>query len=444
MKKKKQNTNYLVYLLILFSIMLITVLYFLYPKVKNKYVDLSLRFRTIERKIEINDRYIVRSIETYQAKRGDASIDVATEAANDLGLWEKLDTPWEEQRYLKTKALTSYNNSLVVGLLGLKLGDAAVYSFDGEWKILGSSQIIPEWKNLDYVQVLREFNNNLIAGIDNQVWMYDKATSSWSQLGADGGDFPWGNGTAYNLVVHNSQLYVGIMHDSPEVYRFMGDHWQNVSDGLPISGSIGVYETWSHSDGKLYAGLASKNDSTSVYVFNDEGMSWTKIGGQGLNGSWISIGFGYGVSFSSNNGWLIVTSTRRPISIGNYSSVWGYDGKEWFPIGASNAPAEWRNIDMFNASLSLGGKLYIGSGGIPSGRASIWELTSHGWALVGGHGVRGSWGAKFPHTLTGYWGYATAEYPYRMIEWNNKMVVGFGDDLGAAQLYLYDPVASRN
>ncbi|WP_020169540.1 hypothetical protein [Candidatus Pelagibacter communis] len=445
--KKKNNLlihNFRIYLFILFSVALIAGGYLFYQKALYKYNDLTLRFRMIEQKIVSIGTHIAGPIAAYQAQRGDAPIGFLNQEPNNIGLWTELDTPWEAQRYVKTKALSKYGNNLVVGLLGHEAGDAAVYSFNGQWKILGSSKITPQWKNLSYVQVLREFDGKLFAGIDHQVWMYDKVSTSWNKVGENANGFPWGHhpATAYNLVVHNSQLYVGIMDKQPEVYRLAGDYWEKVSDGLPTDDEyLGVYETWHHSDGKLYASLATElGHSTSVYVFNDERMFWTKIGGQGLNGSWINNGLGYGTSFSSHNSWLILTTSRHPMAPGHFSSVWGYDGNEWYPIGASNAPLnEWKNINAFNASLSMGDNLYIGSGGHPAGQAIVWQYTSQGWTLVGGRGVRGSWGAEFPHTLTSSLRHTDAEYPYRMIEWKNKMVVGFGDAIGAAKLYLYDP-----
>jgi hypothetical protein len=55
--------------------------------------------------------------------------------------------------------------------------------------------------------------------------------------------------------------------------------------------------------------------------------------------------------------------------------------------------------------------------------------------LIGGFGVNSSWGPNFPHTLTDSFRSTAAEYPYRLIEWNGDVIAGFGDALGAAQVW---------
>ena len=414
------------------------------PKIISKYENLTLRFRLAEEKLQSLGRLIARPIEVYQAQRGDADIIVSGNSIDELGFWEKLDTPWDEREFLKTKALSTYQNNIVVGLLGQAPGTAAVYSYDGSsWKTLGLASEVQGWESLRYVQVLQEFGGDLYAGIDNQVWKYSENANNWERVGGHGSSNPWGNDATYSLVVHKNNLYLGLMGDRPRMFKFENDHWEEVSGGLPNSGASGIYETWSHTDGRLYSALASINGSTSVYVYDDYEQVWDKIGGDGLNGSWISSGFSYGISFSSLNDWLILTSTRHPMTRGNFSSVWAYNGDEWFPVGASIAPIEWANTYSFNASVVIDDVLYVGSGGHPAGFVSVWQFNQDAWTLIGGRGVNGSWGEHYPHTLTGDLRNTAAEYPYRMIEWNGQMAIGFGDALGASQVYIYHPYQAR-
>jgi len=57
--------------------------------------------------------------------------------------------------------------------------------------------------------------------------------------------------------------------------------------------------------------------------------------------------------------------------------------------------------------------------------------------MVGGHGVFGSCSLN-RQRISGDRD-ATAEYPYRMIEWKGQLVVGFGDAPNAAQIWRYAP-----
>ncbi len=39
--------------------------------------------------------------------------------------------------------------------------------------------------------------------------------------------------------------------------------------------------------------------------------------------------------------------------------------------------------------------------------------------------------------------HATAEYVYRLVEWRGRLIAGFGDASGAAQVWAYTPGSER-
>ena len=94
-----------------------------------------------------------------------------------------------------------------------------------------------------------------------------------------------------------------------------------------------------------------------------------------------------------------------------------------------------KQVDMGNSGL------YIGVGGNPDGKASVWELSKgNAWRRVGVNGIYGSWKSEYPmathHTVR-------MEYVYRMIEYAGALVVGFGDRPGIAQVWMYRPSMAR-
>ena len=162
------------------------------------------------------------------------------------------------------------------------------------------------------------------------------------------------------------------------------------------------------------------------------------IGGGGVQGSWLSPGSTYPLSFSSYQGQLVVTLNRNPQVAGNFVSIWALQGDQWHPVGARHAPGPWAETDNFNASLVYRNRLFVGAGGRPAGNAGVWVYDADGqWREIGGHGVNGSWSAGRARMSGSR--HATAEYVYRLIEWRGRLVAGFGDATGAAQVWAYAP-----
>ncbi len=392
-----------------------------------------MRFRRLEEKANSYGRYLASDIETYQATRI-SDLHLPEIGSEREFKWRQINVPWDKSKYLKTKAITVCDNKLVVGLLGEVPGSAAIYIFDGKrWEFLGSDETKSKWTNFNYVQDLSVHKGRLYAGINNSVWVFEKSRG-WKTVGQGESGFPWNADLAYSILSHKEHLYLGVLGSS-NVYRLVGSKWERVSNGLNRFAGHGIYELWSHSDGKLYATLAADYKSTVVFALDEKNSQWKAVGGEGINGSWISNGFRYGLSMSSYYGYLIVTMNRHPQVEGNFSSIWAFDGNEWYPLGNSNAPIIWGKLNNFNASISFKGVLIVGAGGHPAGNASVWALDQVQWVPIGGYGINNSWGRSYSHTLTDSFRHAVAEYPYRFVEWNNSVVVGFGDTLGAATLW---------
>lgn len=383
-----------------------------WPKLK----DLRFRLQLIEARQQSFGAVLAADSIAYQAERGDANIRIEDESPFRDGSWQLLRN-WK--KFNKTKALGVYRDRLCAGLSG---SHAEVWCFDGiAWKKIGF------WPELRDPTAILQYGEQLVIAIDRQVLSYDER--SWRNLSA-----PTGKDHAYSLASQGGNLFVGLIGSSPRVLKFSEtDGWLEVSGGLPKNEFKGIYELWTHTDGRLYAGLISQQGSTMVYRL--EGANWVPVGGNGIRGSWKSPARTYAFSFSSLQNQLIVTMNRHPMAHGQFSPVWAFNGEDWHPVAATSVPDRFSQMDNFNSSIAYRGRLYTGAGGAPPGNASVWELSEYGWREVGGHGVGKSWGPeKISNSRD-----ATREYVYRLIEWRHALVAGFGDAPGAAQIWIYKP-----
>lgn len=383
-----------------------------YSVVWPKLLDLRYRLQLIEARQTALGGVTSNELVKYQAGRGDAAIQIDGISPFKGGKWRSIGYNWEE--FEKTKALGVYKGDLYVGLRGR---NAAIWHYNGKtWRKAGS------WPDLTYVQALMPHDGTLVAGINDRVFSYDGL--SWTDLAFPSDD------NAYSIASLNGTLFVGLTGSIPRVFAYNGG-WIEISKGLPSFGFSGVYELHVHSDKKLYAGLISTSGATSVFRFDDN--KWTQIGGQGLNGSWLSNGATYALSFASFQGQLIVALNRHPMASALFSPIWAFDGQEWHPVGATSVPVKWGEMDNYNALLAWRDRLVVGAGGAPTGNASAWEYGRRVWRQVGGHGINGSWGHG---TLSGNRN-ASREYIYRLIEWRGQIIAGFGDAPGAAQVWAF-------
>ncbi len=405
------------------------------PKVTYKYYDFTKRFRVLEEQVKYLSKYLVSDLEIYQASRK-TNINFSKIKKNVSFNWTEFNVPWNKNNYTQTKALTVWNDNLIVGVGGTKDIAPIVYMYDGEqWsKLEGSEKINPTgWQDLELVHVLCVHNNKLYAGIDNTVWVYDN-NKEWNKVGNLNDIYPWKNNQAYSMKSHDGNLYLGVT-GSARIFRLIDNKWQDVSSGLGQFSANGIYELHEHTDGILYASTISKSHNSTILKLDKKKLKWVTVGGNGINGSWMSKGFNYGMSMASYNKFLFVTLNRIPLAHGNYSSIWVYDGKEWFVVGNRKIPSIWAQSQVFNASIFFKDIFFISSGGNPAGNSRVWALNKDVWQQIGGTGINSSWGLEYPHTLSKSFRHTASEFPYRFIVWRDRLIVGFGSSPGNGALW---------
>lgn len=76
-------------------------------------------------------------------------------------------------------------------------------------------------------------------------------------------------------------------------------------------------------------------------------------------------------------------------------TLWGWNGSSWTWTGGGYVNASWGfyNLQSVEATAVHEDKLYAGTGLTVAGNAMVWEFDGTNWQVVGGQGVRGSWGA---------------------------------------------------
>ena len=412
-------------------------------EVAEKLVELRYRLQLLEARQDSLGQRESAAVELEQAMRGVARLPSPTQPSPFVkGAWEKIGgsgvVPGWPDDYSKTKALAVREDRLYVGLARPNQGAPQVWRFDGVvWEKIGGAEIVPAWSRHSYVSALVADGATLYAAIDDTVWAHD-ARQGWRQIGGDGRAGSWMRGnftSAYALALYRGRLVAGMTGGTEAaVYSYGLGGWQKTA-GIGGERYTGVYELWSHTDGFLYAGLTARPGPTAVLRY--DGARWEKVGGDGVNGSWRNAGFTHVLSFASLGGRLVVSMNRHPMVVGDFSSVWSFDGKAWQPVGLGHIPPLWGHMHSYNAVAAYAGRLVIGAGGHPAGNASVWEVEDGTRPImVGGHGLKGSWGGSDWRALDLPHG-GNMDYVYRFAIWRGDLVAGFGDDPGSAAVWRY-------
>ena len=248
------------------------------------------------------------------------------------------------------------------------------------------------------------------------------ASSTWTKVGGDNVSFSWANYTyALSMSSHNNKLYVGLGVGAgvAEVWEYNGSSWTLVGgDAVNSSWADSTYEyvnSLTSHDNKLYAGLASSAGDAEVWEYN--GTTWTKIGGDTVNSSWTDATYESVSSLTSHDNKLYA---GLGASAGE-AEVWEYNGSTWTKIADD---PEW-GAATYEAVYSLtshNNKLYAGLGQ-SAGEAEVWEYNGSTWTLVGGDAINYSWAD------------ATYERVNSLISHNDKLYTGLGISTGDAEVW---------
>ena len=306
------------------------------------------------------------------------------------------------------RSLRWFGGKLYAGL-GDTAGDADVWSWNGTaWSQIGGDGMNSSWAASTYEQIggFAYDGTNLYAGLgtgngDGEVWRWNG--TSWSQIGGDGMNSSWPTAqgdTVNTLLFDSGTLYSGT-YDSAgpgQVYSYNGTSWSQIG-GEFINNSWGFYgvsavQVMQNVGDYLYAGLGNTVGTSLVWRF--DGNSWTLVGGQGINGSWAANTYEQVMSMASYNGHLFVGLGTSA----NDAEVWEFDGNSWTKVGGDSLNSGWTtNFEEVDSLASYGGYLYAGLGASASD-AEVWRYNGSSWTKIGGDNLNSGWNTGFERVLS--------------------------------------------
>ncbi len=302
-------------------------------------------------------------------------------------------------------SMTNDGSNLYVGLSGAA-GVGEVWRWSGSaWtKLGGGTGLNGSWGNtIESVRSLKHFGGNLYAGTgdtagDGDVWKF--SGGSWSQIGGDGLNNGWPGGAieyVVSMASDGTNLYAGLggSDGDGQVWKFDGSNWSKIGGNGVNSGWTtaqgDMSRTLMFADGKLYSGLV--DISADGLYFEWDGSSWERLGGAGVNQSWV----GYGIMtinvMQAQGGYLYAGAAS---GADGGALVYQFDGSRWRVVGGAGVNGSWPISDyrQIMSMASYKGKLYVGTGNIASGARAdgdIWEWDGSTWTKVAGDGARDSW-----------------------------------------------------
>jgi len=230
-----------------------------------------------------------------------------------------------------------------------------------------------------------------------EVWEWTSA-NDWTLVGGDAVNSSWADSTyeaVLDLAVHNSLLYAGLGTGTGDAEVW---EWTSANDWTLVGGDA-VNSSWADAtyeyvtaltpyNSKLYAGLGLTAGDAEVWEWTSAN-DWTLVGGDAVNSSWADSTYEYVEA-------LFVFNSKLYASLGNGSGdgeVWEYNGTSWTKIGGDGVNSSWNNNSGSVSSLSSNnGRLYAGV--TNSSEGEVWEYDSMRWRLVGGNSAGSSWGAE--------------------------------------------------
>ena len=305
---------------------------------------------------------------------------------------------WAKYGIAAVQVMQAQGGYLYAGT-GNTAGTAIVYRFDGStWQPIGGQGINNSWSAFAYEQVfsMASYNNQLYVGLgttanDAEVWKWNGTT--WSQVGGDSLNSGWT--TNYEevdtLASYDGYLYAGLGNSAAdgEVWRYNGTSWTKIGGDSLNSGwtnyaervtAMGIY------NGQLYVGLGSSAGDAEVWLWN--GTSWSKVGGDTVNSSWDSTTYEEVESLMPYNGKLYA---GLGLTAGD-ASLWEYNGTSWSKIGGDDVNSSWTSgtYEKVKTIVVYNGDLYVGLGN-SAGDGEVWRYSDTTWTKIAGNSINSGW-----------------------------------------------------
>ncbi len=307
---------------------------------------------------------------------------------------------------------------------------------------LGQQQTIEGWTKFDapFNATSRERRSAIVDKGDYQLYfdnetgkltyeLANAASTQWTQVAGNDLNESWdkdGNPTVESSAIIGSNTYVGLGNGTgdAEVWRWNGTKWTQIGgDDINNCWPSNTFETVSvmTNDGtNLYVGLGSGAGDGEVWKW--DGSTWTKLGGDAINGSWQASTFEYVYSMTYVNGILYAGLGASA----NDAEVWSWNGTNWTKIGGDSVNSGWTtNYEIVGSLTNDGTNVYAGLGAT-AGDGEVWKWNGTSWTRIGGDGINGGWAD------------ATYEYVLSMTYVGGKLYAGLGTTAGDAEVWSWN------
>ena len=287
---------------------------------------------------------------------------------------------WATATYENVYSMAIYGGNLYIGL-GTGSNDGDVWKCTGSctttsgWSQVGGDNLNSGWNTgFEGVASMTTYNGYLYVGLGNstndaEVWRWNGSSWGGARIGGKGTNSSWNTNYEYvdSMVIYNGKLYIGLASSTgdAEVWQCTdcdggSPSWAKVggdSDGSDNLGwldstyervrSLAVY------NGELYAGLGVTAGDGEVWKY--DGTSWTQIGGDSLNGGWLT---GTGIE---NVGVLQTYNGRLYAGTGDTLNgdgmVWSYGNNYVLQSSTTSQDTNWHHIAATYDGSTM--KLYI-------------------------------------------------------------------------------------
>lgn len=368
--------------------------------------------------------YNLQSVESSTTVDGKLYVGNGNTVAGNALVWEQdpstgkwsliggqgINGSWAIDTYEAVWSMQNYKNKLYVGL-GSTAGEAEVWRYDnpGWTKVAdGNPAVGGAWSNnYETVSSLGVANGKLYAGLgnssgDGEVWECtgcDGATPSWGSAAIGGtASGNWGvssYSSVSSMATYRGDLYIGLgyhLAGLAEVWRYSGSGtaWTKVGgDAINSSWADTMYEdipslvVWNDKlvAGLGYTGSGTPNNDAEIWACTDcdgGSPSWSKIGGDDINSSWLDAGnYDRVRSMATYNGDLYA---GLGLSAGD-GEVWKYNGNSWVQVGGDGMNGSWLDsyIEDVSTMVVNRGKLYVSTGNTANSDAMVWSYGDNGY-----------------------------------------------------------------
>lgn len=200
-----------------------------------------------------------------------------------------------------------------------------------------------------------------------EVWEYTPGTTTWAIVGGNGENSSWatpGNaGTVQALVSHDSVLYAGLSGSAgdAELWAYSGGSWAVISDSTinpDWAATVGVKSMVVHNS-KIYAGLWGLPGDADLWEYVITSTSWSQVGGDDINSSWAASTYEGVYSLVSYNGSLYAGLGQSTTD----AEIWELTGSSWTKIGGDGVTGSWNtNYETIESMTVHLNALYSGLG----------------------------------------------------------------------------------